>query len=171
MVFFLIGFMGSGKSHWGRIWSAAHALHFIDLDEEIEKIVGKSIADIFEIHGEGFFRKKEAEVLRSIGNVQDTIISCGGGAPCYNDNLQWMQEHGITVYLLTTSKEILERVLMEQDKRPLIKKMNRAELLFFIEQKLKERSVFYDAARITITSNDISAASLGAVIAGLQAAS
>lgn len=155
MIFFLIGFMGSGKTHWGKIWAAARGLTFIDLDEAIEIQEGKAVADIFEMKGEKYFRKLEAEVLRGCAGLQNTIVACGGGTPCFFDNMQWMNEHGTTIYLKTTSPEILERVLVEQDKRPLLKKMNRAELLFFIEQKLKERTPFYMSAKQILSSESL----------------
>ena len=153
MTFFLIGFMGSGKTHWGKIWSTKFGYNFIDLDEEIQKKEGKTIAAIFEINGEPYFRKLEALVLRNITPQKNTIISCGGGTPCFCENINWMNKNGTSIYLCSTPQEILARVLGETDKRPLIKKMNPAELLFFIEKTLKERAVFYTAATFTVSSN------------------
>ena len=153
MTFFLIGFMGSGKTHWGKIWASLYGFTFIDLDEVIEKKEGKSIADIFEIKGESYFREIEAAALRSFDDLENTIIACGGGTPCFYGNIEWMNECGTTIYLYSTTQEILQRVLSEQDKRPLIKKMNKGELLFFIEQKLKERADFYNAATTTVLSS------------------
>ena len=154
MTFFLIGFMGSGKTHWGKIWASLYGFTFIDLDEVIEKKEGKSIADIFDIKGEPYFREVEAAALRSFDDLENTIIACGGGTPCFYQNMEWMNERGTTIYLYSTTQEILQRVLSEQDKRPLIKKMNEGELLFFIEQKLKERAEFYNAATTTIQSSE-----------------
>lgn len=161
MIFFLTGFMGSGKSYWGQKWAAANGYTFVDLDEVIEKAEGKTIADIFEIKGEDYFREIEATHLRSFGDAKNTIVACGGGTPCFYENMQWMNEHGTTIYLLTTASQILDRVLAEQDKRPLIKKMNPGELLFFIEQKLKERTSFYNQAKLIIPSIELSAQTFG----------
>jgi shikimate kinase len=69
--------------------------------------------------------------------------------------MKWMNEHGTTVFISATTQRILERVLVEQDKRPLLKKMNKAELLFFIEQKLKEREAFYNQAQIILDADSI----------------
>ena len=134
MIIFLIGFMGSGKTHWGKIWATKAQLNFIDLDIEIEHAVGLSVAQIFETYGEDFFRTKETEVLKGLNLTQPTIVACGGGTPCFNNNLAWMNTRGKTIYLKTSLPTILQRVLLEQDKRPLVKKMNTAELQFFIEQ-------------------------------------
>ena len=155
MTFFLIGFMGSGKTHWGKIWASLYGFTFIDLDEVIEKKEGKSIADIFDIKGEPYFREVEAAALRSFDDLENTIIACGGGTPCFYQNMEWMNERGNTIYLYSTVQEILRRVLSEQDKRPLIKKMNEGELLFFIEQKLKEREPFYNQSNIILDGDHI----------------
>lgn len=155
MLFFLNGFMGSGKSHWGRIWAAQYKLGFVDLDEAIESAEGKPVVDIFESKGEAYFREEEAKKLREMGSLKNTIIACGGGAPCFKDNMQWMNEHGITVYISATPDEILRRLAKGQEQRPLIKKLNQAELLFFIEKKLKEREPFYTQANIILPSADI----------------
>ncbi len=155
MLFFLNGFMGSGKSHWGRIWAAAYKLGFLDLDEHIEQKEGKSVVDIFESRGESYFRELEAAELRGLENVRNTIIACGGGTPCFGDNMQWMNEKGLTVYLSATPDEILRRLIRGQQQRPLIRKLNQAELLFFIEQKLKEREPFYNQCNIILQSADI----------------
>lgn len=165
MTFFLIGFMGSGKTYWGKIWASIYSFNFVDLDEVIEKNEGKSIADIFEIKGEKYFREIEAAALRSFEDLENTIIACGGGTPCFYENIEWMNDKGTTIYLFSTAQEILQRVLSEQDKRPLIKKMNKGELLFFIEQKLKERENFYNSAGITVASNEATEQSFGNILA------
>jgi shikimate kinase len=155
MLFFLNGFMASGKSHWGRIWAAEYKLGFIDLDEVIEMEEGKPVVDIFESKGEDYFRSVEAEKLRELGELKNIIISCGGGTPCFFDNMQWMNEHGITVYISATADEILRRLLKGQEQRPLIKELNQAELIFFIQQKLKQREPFYSQANIVLQSAEI----------------
>ena len=163
--------MGSGKTHWGKIWSANFGYHFVDLDDTIEKIEGKTIADIFESKGEAYFRQLEAAVLRNIELSQKTIISCGGGSPCFYDNMKWMNENGTTIYLSSTPHQILERVLSETEKRPLIKKMNSAELLFFIEKTLKERSVFYNAALFSVQAHQLSENSFNDILLQLKSSS
>ncbi len=152
MLFFLIGFMGSGKSHWGKIWAAQYKLGFIDMDEEIEMIERKSVTEIFESKGEDYFREVEAKLLRTYTELESTIIACGGGTPCFHDNMQWMNDHGLTIYLTSTPEDILRRLIKGQQQRPLIKKLNQAELLFFIEKKLKEREPFYSQANIILDS-------------------
>ena len=168
MTFFLIGFMGSGKTHWGKIWAAANDFSFIDLDKAIEITEGKLIADIFEDKGEKYFRTVEAAALRNCKDLTNTIVACGGGTPCFEENMQWMNGQGITIYLSTTSSEILKRVLTEQEKRPLLKKMNPGELLFFIEQKLKERASFYNEAKFILSTAELSEHSFGELLATIK---
>ncbi len=152
---FLIGFMGSGKTYWGKKWAQQHGLDFYDLDELIEEEHKKTIATIFEKEGEDFFRQVESVSLKKLADKDKCIIACGGGTACYNDNIQWMNENGLTVYLQASPQYIYERVLEEKEKRPLIKKVSRAELLFFIEQKLKEREPFYNQAKIILPVPDL----------------
>ncbi len=160
MNFFLIGFMGSGKTYWGKIWAQKKGLHFYDLDEIIEAKEGRSIATIFEKEGEEYFRKKETETLHTFSEKDNFVTACGGGAACFNNNMQWMNENGITVYLSATPQYILSRIKEEKDKRPLINKLNEAELLFFIEQKLKEREPFYNQAQLILPVADLNDDSL-----------
>ncbi len=150
---FIIGFMGSGKTHWGKIWAKKNQLSFFDLDEEIEKTLGQSVAQIFEKKGEKFFREMERDVLKKFEIKKNFILACGGGTPCFFDNLKWMNEQGSTIYLELSAEKIFERVINETEKRPLIKKINISELLFFIEQKLKEREAVYHNATYTINAS------------------
>lgn len=156
--------MGSGKTHWGKKWAAAHQLSFIDLDEEIEKKANTTIAEIFETRGEDHFRKMEAQALRSTIHLQNTIIACGGGTPCFFDNMQWMNEHGTTVYIAATAGQILERVLSEQEKRPLFNRLKGAELSLFISQKIKEREPVYTLAKLVVQSSRLTEDSFAEII-------
>ena len=140
---FLIGFMGSGKSHWGHIWAQQKGLSFYDLDTEIENSFQLPVELIFEKHGEEKFREMERYHLRKFESNKNHLIACGGGTPCFFDNLEWMKKHGKVVYLKAAPEYILKRVMAETEKRPLLKKVNPSELLFFIQQKLKEREPVY----------------------------
>ncbi len=154
MLFFLIGFMGSGKSHWGKLWATEYKLGFIDMDEEIEIRERKSVSEIFDSKGEEYFRSVEADLLRTYVELGSSIIACGGGTPCFHNNMKWMNEHGLTIYLSAKPQEILRRLMkaQQQNQRPLISKLNQAELLFFIEKKMKEREPFYNQANIILNS-------------------
>ena len=161
---FLVGFMGTGKTHWGKIWADANQMNFVDLDDVIESTQGKLIADIFYDEGEEHFREIEATALRSCGTLANTIIASGGGTPCFHGNMAWMNEQGITIYIKTEPRHIYERVVAEKDKRPLFRKLDASELLSFIEMKLYERNEFYTQATYTLDSERVSPHSLQEII-------
>lgn len=142
--------MGSGKTYWGKQWAPKSGLQFFDLDEVIEQEEGKTVAAIFEQNGEAYFRQKETDGLKKFVHKNNCIIACGGGTACFNNNMQWMNENGITVYLLASASEILNRVITEKEKRPLITNFSPEELLLFIENKIKERTPFYSQAKIIL---------------------
>ncbi len=164
MKIFIIGFMGTGKSHWGKIWAERHGLVFFDLDAEIEKAAGTTVAAIFEKKGEAYFREMESAALRKFSDEDHFILSCGGGTPCQDDNMGWMNAQGTTVCLSASPQTILQRVMGAQEKRPLVKRLNEAELLFFIEQKLKERDPFYSQASVCLKSEELDEKSLDDII-------
>lgn len=145
---FLIGFMGSGKTTWGR--KIAHSLNlpFIDLDHEITAHIGMSIPQYFTEFGEEKFRQLESDFLRRQAN-RSAIISTGGGTPCNGDNMQWIKENGISLYLYHTPKSLWNR-LSQSDlrKRPVLQGLEGDQLLQFISDKLQERAPFYEQADI-----------------------
>ncbi len=161
---FLIGFMGTGKSHWGRMWAARHHYSFVDLDEEIEAAEQSSVVDIFEQRGEDYFRQKEAIMLRSKDTLDTVIIACGGGTACFFDNINWMNKNGTTILLQGTPPTILKNIMSQEAKRPLVKNLNESELIFYIEQKLKERAPYYELAQVKMESDFLTEKSIDAFV-------
>jgi shikimate kinase len=156
--------MGSGKTYWGKLWAVETGMSYYDLDDVIEKQEGMSVEAIFEKKSENYFREQESDLLRTMGKQEDCIISCGGGTPCFDANMQWMNENGTTVYLQANPVKLIENILLEIDKRPLLKKINKGEMLFFVEQKLKERDPFYTQAKITLSVKDLDVSSIRDII-------
>ena len=163
MKIFLIGFMGSGKTYWGRVWAAANGLEFYDLDEMIEKEEGRSVSSVFEENGEEYFRQKESFLLKGFLGKKNFLLACGGGTPCFQDNMEWMLDNGTTIFLDASPKFLLEK-LKGDNSRPLINLMTEMELLTFIELKLKERAPFYNRAEIILPVDELSDSSLSANI-------
>lgn len=161
---FLIGFMGSGKTHWGKIWSEKFRLSFLDLDQEIEKEMGMTVEGIFEKYGEEKFRELEKQHLRNLKGKKNILVSCGGGVPCFSDNMDWMLENGIVIYLKAGPLYLLERVINETDRRPLLKRLGKSEVLLFIENKLKEREPFYRRAHYIFDMDNIDDESPGRIL-------
>lgn len=150
---YLIGFMGSGKSHIGQLLSSAMGLHYIDLDKEIEK-KGMSISEIFNQKGENYFRKLEREALLETIALEKTIIACGGGTPCFFDNMEWMNRNGITIFLNPAIEILMERLINEREKRPLLLKKSDNEIHTYIIELLKTRMQFYQKADFEIQDAD-----------------
>lgn len=146
---YLIGFMGSGKSTVGKRLAANLKWSFIDLDERIETETGMKISRIFSEKGELHFRHIESKVLRDLKNEENTIISTGGGTPCFNENMDFMTGTGLTVYLKMTPSQLKGRLLRSSHERPLIKNIGKDELQGFIENKLAEREKWYFRSDLT----------------------
>ena len=142
--------MGSGKTTAGKKLAAALGWSFIDLDKKIEEHTGKIIPDIFSQNGEVWFRNVEAEVLRSLNELTNTVISTGGGAPCHDDNMDYMLETGFTVYIKLNPEQLKSRLITSKGVRPLIQGLSADELLEFIEDKLSIREKWYNRAEITV---------------------
>lgn len=147
---FLIGFMGSGKTTWGKKLANALQVPFVDLDHEIVEHIGMSIPEYFALHGEEKFREIEREILHAQKN-KSGIISTGGGTPCYFENMDWLLENGTVLYLKHSPKSLWNRLSQSDiNKRPALKGFTGEELLAFIESKLEERNPFYDRAHILV---------------------
>ncbi len=159
--------MGSGKTHWGKIWAEKYRFEFIDLDAAIERREQRTIVEIFEQSGEDIFRLLETKMLREMNRHENTIIACGGGTPCFHDNMQWMNEKGTTVYLDAPAGYLFGNIVKEKDQRPLVKTVNEAELLFFTEQKLKSRLPFYQRATFIMDAPTIEETSFEKILATL----
>ncbi|MDE3213561.1 MAG: shikimate kinase [Bacteroidota bacterium] len=147
---FLVGFMGSGKTHWGKIWAAATGLNFFDLDEVIEAETQQTISELFEKQGEAAFRELEKSQLREFAQKKDFVLACGGGTPCYGDNLEWMKSVGTVLYLKASPEVIIRQLRGERQKRPLIREVRQEELATFIGHKLAEREPYYSKADRTL---------------------
>jgi shikimate kinase len=146
MKIILLGYMGSGKSTIGNLLTKELNLPLVDLDHTIEKEIGMTISDFFEVSGELKFRRLENEVLNSVLAANDQmILSTGGGTPCYGNNLQLMKSalNAKVFYLKSSIKTLTERLLSEKDTRPLIQSIDDADLPEFIGKHLFERSNFY----------------------------
>ncbi len=153
MKLFLIGFMGCGKTTIGKMLAAEYGFEFIDLDTAIELLHEKSIAEIFATEGEERFREIEHETLKTMISNDNFILSTGGGAPCFHDNMSIMNNNGITVYLKLTPQELTDRLysLPEESrmKRPLIAGKSPIELYNFITKTLEKREPIYSLAKVT----------------------
>jgi shikimate kinase len=156
MKIFLIGFMGSGKTHWGRLLSKKLGLAFYDLDTVLVEQEKKSVADIFAEKGEEYFRYKETEALERIAEEEDGfILSCGGGTPCFFNNIEFMKKSGKVIWLNTSIDVLTQRLLRERKSRPLIREVDESELGRYIVRKLSERRMYYQQADVTVNEESV----------------
>jgi shikimate kinase len=150
---YIVGFMGAGKSTLGRKLANAFDADFIDLDKYIELKEGKKIHEIFEEKGENYFRKSEAESLREIKSDKNLFVATGGGTPCHSENMRWMKENGVVIYLNIPPQILIGRLKNNDGTRPLIKSLTEEQLAEFVIDKLSERSDFYEMADIIVSHN------------------
>ena len=142
--------MGSGKSTVGGKLSSATGLNFIDLDKYIQTREGRTVNEIFDKKGEDYFRQTEHRLLKEIIEKDNFILSCGGGTPCFFDNISMMNKNGITIYLKMTVDAIYSRLLNSPDNRPLLIKIPGNKLRNYIVITLKERGKYYNMAHHTV---------------------
>jgi len=143
-------------------------MSFIDLDAFIEQKYLKTISQLFDEMGEEGFRKIEREVLHEVAQFENTLISTGGGTPCFFDNMEYMNAHGDTVYLRTSVRELRDRLKMSRSKRPLIKSKTDKELESSIAEMLEKRDVFYMKAKYILDTDDLNPNNLKDSFLGLK---
>jgi shikimate kinase len=150
MRIYLVGYMGCGKSTIGRRIADLLGINFVDLDKYIEERHFKSVPAIFAEEGEEGFRDKERSSLMEVSQFEDIVIGTGGGAPCFFDNMEVMNQNGVTVYISPDTEVLANRLIKSKTERPLIAGKSRDELISFINDALVKRAPFYEKAKIII---------------------
>ena len=154
---FLIGFMGCGKTHWGRQLAEAMGVPFFDLDEKLAEKEGKAITQIFADEGEEYFRLLEKDALHLLTESHETfIMACGGGTPCFYNNIDYMNAQGTTVWINCSVECLHKRLVKERSTRPLIKELSDNDLRSYIIKKFGDRKIFYQQAGLIIQEEEMS---------------
>lgn len=143
----LIGYMGAGKTTVGKALAKDLGLMFYDLDWYIESRMRKTVAQIFKESGEEGFRNIERNMLHEVAEFENVIISCGGGTPCFFDNMEYMNQQGETLYLQASPEVLSKHLRMGKSVRPLIVGKTEEELLQFIHESLEKRNPYYTQAK------------------------
>ena len=153
----IIGYMGSGKTTVGHALSQDLNLPFYDLDWYIESRMHSTVKEIFDTKGEEGFRRIEHNMLHEVAEFEDVIISCGGGTPCFFDNMDYLNQQGETVFLKCTPDVLYQHLKMGKTVRPLLLNKTPEEVSEFINVQLKEREPFYNKAKhiidVTVMDN------------------
>jgi len=158
MRIFLIGFMGSGKSSLGKELAHKLGLFFIDLDSLIEEITSSSISEIFSTQGENKFREIEHQCLKETFHAENVVIATGGGTPCFHDNMQLINENGISIYIKLNAGMLASRLNNDKGKRPLLNGSDMDNSFQEnIVQLLESREQYYLQAKVIVEGKDISA--------------
>lgn len=151
MRIFLIGFMGSGKTTVGNALARKLNFSFTDMDSYIENKTGKSISEIFATEGEEKFRKTEHKALIEISKKDDIVVSCGGGTPCFYNNIDIINKKGLSVYIKYPIGKLKSRLLPNMGKRPMLNNISTPEdLESFIKQMICEREKFYLKSKLVL---------------------
>ena len=149
----IIGYMGAGKTTLGKALSRETGMPFYDLDWYIESRMHKTVKELFDAHGEEGFRKIEHNLLHEVAEFEHVIISCGGGTPCFFDNIDYMNQQGETVYLKATPDVLHGHLKMGRTVRPLLLDKTPDEVKAFIHEQLVLREPFYAKAKHTLDVN------------------
>lgn len=146
----IIGYMGAGKTTVGKALARELGLTFYDLDWYIEGRMRKTVPQIFAEKGEEGFRKIENAMLHEVAEFEDIVLSCGGGTPCFFDNMEYLNRQGDTVYLKATPDVLYKHLKMGKTERPLLKNKKKEEMYRFIEEQLVQREPYYIKAKNVI---------------------
>ncbi len=148
---YLVGFMAAGKTTFGKILAKRLGYNFIDTDRMFEEKYKTSIDLFFKKYGEENFRKLEHEILKTTFSLENTVISTGGGTPCFFNNMEEINNNGLSIYLQLPPKALYHRLVNAKRVRPLVTEKSDDELLNFIQEKLKEREPFYNQSKLIIS--------------------
>lgn len=145
---FLIGYMGAGKTTVGRKLAKSMNLSFIDLDLYIEGRYHRAVSQLFAERGEDAFRDIERRLLHEVAEFEDVLISTGGGTPCFFDNMEFMNTVGMSIYLKVSMEELVNRLEVCKQTRPVLQNRSGEELKAFVKESLDNRTPFYEKAKI-----------------------
>ena len=154
MKIYLIGFMGSGKTSIGKRLAKRLGYNFLDLDTLIEVKSKQKIPGIFREQGEDGFRKIERKALEDTFQLEDIVIATGGGTPCFFDNIDQINKHGLSFYLNRSMHFLVNKLFYSSTERPLVKGKSKNELDEYVGKLLAKRDSFYKKASFTITPPD-----------------
>ncbi len=156
MLIYLIGLPGSGKSTIGKTLAQKLNYTYYDMDDVICVQEGKTIEEIFADKGENYFRELEHSILHETFELKNTIVSTGGGVPCYFDNITEMKKHGLTIFINPTAEELANRLVGQGgENRPMLKGKTHKQVFDFIEAKYKERAPYYEQAKLIFSTNKL----------------
>ena len=152
---FLTGYMGAGKTTLGKAFARKMNVPFVDLDWYIEERFHKTVGELFTERGETGFRELERNMLHEVAEFENVVISTGGGAPCFFDNMEFMIRAGKTVFLDGHPDVLFRRLRVAKQQRPILQGKEDDELKTFIIQALEKRAPFYHQAHYIFYADEL----------------
>lgn len=142
----LIGYMCAGKTTVGKTLAKSLGCTFYDLDWYVEERYHKKVPQIFAESGEEKFRDLERRMLHEVAEFENIVLSCGGGTPCFFDNIDYLNSVSQTFYLKASPETLCRHIAMSRGERPLLKGKSPEELRTFVAQQLEARAPYYEKA-------------------------
>ena len=164
MRIYLVGYMGAGKTTAAKRLANRLGLECYDTDHLFEEKYRISVDDFFKKYDEPLYRKLESQILKSTESLDNAVIATGGGTACFYDNIDWMNEHGLTIFLKISPKTVVDRVSHSKTKRPLARDKSIEELTEFVQHNYTERMPFYEKAKLVFKGEDCD---LDAIVAAI----
>lgn len=156
MNIYIIGYMAAGKTTFGKALAEKLNLAFVDLDKYIEETEGMTISEIFREKGEAGFRELEKECLHKVAlENENSVIACGGGTPCYSDNMEFLNKNGITIFIETATPVLIDRILVENESRPMMAGKSEEEIEEQVLSQLCHRLPYYMEAKLKWHGDDL----------------
>ena len=152
---FLTGYMGAGKTTLGKAFARKLNLPFVDLDWYMEERFHKTVGELFVERGEAGFRELEKNMLHEVGAFENVVISTGGGAPCFFDNMDFMNRNGKTVFLNVHPDVLFRRLRVAKQQRPILQGKQDDELKEFLIRALEKRTPFYSQAQYVFNADEL----------------
>lgn len=152
---YIVGYMGAGKTTAARHLAQRMGWQVVDTDALFEEKYKISVCDFFNKYDESLYRKLESEVLKETESLENVVVSTGGGTACYHDNMEWMKQHGLTVFLRISEKAVVDRLLHAKRKRPLAIGKSESELAEFVNRHYTSRLPFYEQAKIMVKAENL----------------
>ena len=166
MRIYLVGYMSAGKSTTAKRLANRLGLEAYDTDRMFEERYRISVNDFFQKYDEPLYRKLETQILHDTLAFDNAVIATGGGTPCFNDNMQWMLDHGLTVYLRLDEAGIMKRMAASRNIRPAIASLSQDERARFVHEQLQKREPYYNSAHLVFDAANPDLAAISGKIAG-----
>lgn len=164
MRIYLVGYMSAGKSTTAKRLANRLGVEAFDTDRLFEARYKISINDFFHKYDANLYRRLETQILHDTLQYENAVIATGGGTPCFNDNMDWMNQHGFTIFLKISPQSAITRLSQSKVKRPLVYERPPEELADFIHKNYAERMPFYEKAQLTFKGEDLDIEALMAAI-------